>query len=205
MDFWRIYQLERRNLCRKRFQGHELSNVRFLERRALPLQRGKAGEINSNFNQLYYFWAKDNPFVNDLMKRKGDKYTSRKKWWRLWCCRFRGKLQQKLVVPIFFTIMVDEGTVVANISHFRIRGVDMNMRTFDYFWVNSSEVTVIIWGNFYKTSTCGPVMVGVLPMPLWKHLKVLELMSFDLFWVSVDTCQEIRWEQTNLSQRVVPT
>ena len=35
-------------------------------------------------------------------------------------------------------------------------------------WVNSSYVTVIIWAIIYKTPK--------LPMPLWKHWKVLEMM-----------------------------
>ena len=54
-----------------------LSKVRFLTRQALPLQGDKVGEINSNFNQMYYLPAEHNPFLNDWMKQKGDNYASR--------------------------------------------------------------------------------------------------------------------------------
>ena len=81
-----------------------LSNVRFLAQQALPLRGDKAGEINSNFNQLYYLRAEDNPFLNDWMKRRGDKYTSKdiqNEMIKVMALQVLRELQQKFVVLIF--------------------------------------------------------------------------------------------------------
>ena len=81
-----------------------LSNFRFLARQALPLRGDKAGEINSNFNQLYYLRAEDNPFLNDWMKRRGDKYTSKdiqNEMIKVMALQVLRELQQKFVVLIF--------------------------------------------------------------------------------------------------------
>ena len=43
-------------------------------------------------------------------------------------------------------------------------------------WMNSPYVTVIIWAIIYKTPNCVPSMVCVLPVTLWKHWKVLEMI-----------------------------
>ena len=59
-----------------------LSKVRFLTRQALPFQGDKAGEINSNFNQMYYLPAEHNPFLNNWIITHPE--TVRTKWWRLW-------------------------------------------------------------------------------------------------------------------------
>ena len=87
----------------------------------------------------------------------------------------------------------------------RIRGVDVNMHKFDYVFKvyldDLSSVTVIIWANLYKTPTCLTSMVGVLPMLLWKHWKVLKMMRISNFFGK--TCCQIPRDWMWTSQLII--
>ena len=82
-------------------------------------RRAKAGEINSNFDQLYYLQAEDNPFLFDWVKRKGGKYTSediQNEMMRVMALQVLREIAAKIRSADFFNIMVDETTNVTNIS-----------------------------------------------------------------------------------------
>ena len=51
----------------------------------------------------------------------------------------------------------------------------MNMRLFDYVFGAYLGKLILGHSSDLKTPTCLLLMVGVLPMPLWKHWKVLKI------------------------------
>ena len=82
-------------------------------------RQAKEGEINSNFDQLCYLQAEDNPFLFDWVKRKGDKYTSediQNEMMKVMVLQVLREIAAKIRSADFFNIMVDETTNVINIS-----------------------------------------------------------------------------------------
>ena len=110
--------------CHKLSKGHkEVSSTLSFFQRAQKIQvkhrRAKEGEINSNFDQLCYLQAEDNPFLFDWVKRKGDKYTSediQNEMMRVMALQVLREIAAKIRSADFFNIMVDETTNVTNIS-----------------------------------------------------------------------------------------
>ena len=97
-----------------------LSNVWFLARQAFPLTGDKAGEINCNFNQLYYLQAEDNSFLNDWMKQKGGKYTSndiQNEMMKVMALQVLREIAAEIRSANSFNIMVHEATSSVKLSH----------------------------------------------------------------------------------------
>ena len=95
-----------------------LSNARFLSRQALAF-RGDGNELDSNFTRLIYLRSEDNPKLIDWINQKSNKYTSgemQNEMIKFMALRVLRQIIKNLQDTLFFTLMVDETTDVANVE-----------------------------------------------------------------------------------------
>ena len=95
-----------------------LSNLRFLGRQAIPL-RGDGSGLESNFQQLLYLRALENPHITEWLKRKTDTYTSpeiQNELLKIMSLQVLREIAKEMQASSFLSLMADKTTDRSNHS-----------------------------------------------------------------------------------------